>query len=264
MQMKKLAIAAGLAILSAGSSFAADMAVKARPVAAPVVVTNWTGCYIGGGGGYGMYNQKREVVAPYGNQAVTGNNGVSSYAQALTAPAGALIYPNETFGGEGWLATVQGGCDYQFAGSNFLIGAFADADWTDIKGDRSLLGVLRGSQTLNWSWAVGGRLGWLVTPSLLTYVSGGYTQADFKKTGRLGCSTCYLTFAEGLGSLLKAMHKGTEHVGKLPQRAHRAMELNDKMRELTQNLERAVAEENYETAASLRDEIKKLEAKIVS
>src|SRR3982750_808750 len=26
----------------------------------------------------------------------------------------------------------------------------------------------------------------------------GYTQADFKKTGRLGCSTCYATFAEGL------------------------------------------------------------------
>ena len=72
--MKKLAIAAGLSILSAGSSFAADMAVKARPVAAPVVVTNWSGCYIGGGGGYGMSNQKREVVAPYGNQAVTGNH----------------------------------------------------------------------------------------------------------------------------------------------------------------------------------------------
>src|ERR1700710_2180531 len=48
----------------------------------------------------------------------------------------------------------------------------------------------------------------------------GFTQADFKKTGRLGCSACYVTFAEGLGSLLKAMHKGTEHVGKLPQRAH--------------------------------------------
>ncbi len=49
----------------------------------------------------------------------------------------------------------------------------------------------------------------------------GFTQADFKKTGRLGCSACYVTFAEGLGSLLKAMHKGTEHVGKFPQRAHR-------------------------------------------
>src|SRR5947207_10287697 len=87
----------------------------------------------------------------------------------------------------------------------------------------------------------------------------GYTQADFKKTGRLGCSTCYTTFAEGLNTLLKAMHKGTEHVGKLPQRAHRTMELNDRMRTLTERLEKAVAEEHYETAASLRDQIKRLE-----
>lgn len=92
----------------------------------------------------------------------------------------------------------------------------------------------------------------------------GFTQADFKKSGRLGCSACYGTFSEGLGSLLKAMHKGTEHIGKLPQRAHREMELGDRMRTLTQNLEKAVAEENYETAASLRDEIRKLEAELTS
>ena len=87
----------------------------------------------------------------------------------------------------------------------------------------------------------------------------GFTQADFKKTGRLGCSACYRTFAEGLESLLKAMHKGTEHVGKLPERAARQMQLNDKMRALNDNLEKAVAEENYEIAASLRDQIKQLE-----
>jgi len=87
----------------------------------------------------------------------------------------------------------------------------------------------------------------------------GFTQADFKKTGRLGCSVCYVTFAEGLGSLLKAMHKGTEHVGKLPQRASREIELGDRMKALTSDLEKAVKEENYETAASLRDQIKKLE-----
>lgn len=90
----------------------------------------------------------------------------------------------------------------------------------------------------------------------------GYTQADFKKTGRLGCSTCYTTFAEGLNTLLKAMHKGTEHVGKLPQRAHRTLELNDRMRTLTESLEKAVSEENYETAASLRDQIKRLEEEL--
>ncbi len=92
----------------------------------------------------------------------------------------------------------------------------------------------------------------------------GFTQADFKKTGRLGCSACYITFSEGLGSLLKAMHKGTEHVGKLPQRAYREIELSDRVRTLTENLRKAVAEENYETAASLRDQIKQLGTDVAS
>jgi protein arginine kinase activator len=87
----------------------------------------------------------------------------------------------------------------------------------------------------------------------------GFTQADFKKTGRLGCGMCYVTFAEGLGTLLKAMHKGTKHVGKLPQRASREIKLGDRMRALTEDLEKAVAEENYESAAALRDQLKQLE-----
>src|SRR5262249_6740549 len=32
---------------------------------------------------------------------------------------------------------------------------------------------------LRHSWAVGGRLGWIVNPQLLTYVAGGYTEATF-------------------------------------------------------------------------------------
>jgi protein arginine kinase activator len=87
----------------------------------------------------------------------------------------------------------------------------------------------------------------------------GFTQADFKKTGRLGCSACYVAFAEGLNSLLKAMHKGTEHVGKLPARAQRTLALNDQMKSLSEDLKKAVEQENYETAASLRDQIKQLE-----
>ena len=57
------------------------------------------------------------------------------------------------------------------------------------------------------------------------------------------------------------MHKGTEHVGKFPQRAHREIELSDRMRTLTEDLQKAVQEENYETAASLRDQIKQLETR---
>jgi Uncharacterized protein with conserved CXXC pairs len=90
----------------------------------------------------------------------------------------------------------------------------------------------------------------------------GFTQSDFKKTGRLGCSTCYAAFSEGLSSLLKAMHKGTEHVGKLPARAQRTLALSDRMKTLTEDLRKAVEAENYETAASLRDEIKQLEGEL--
>jgi len=90
----------------------------------------------------------------------------------------------------------------------------------------------------------------------------GFSQADFKKTGRLGCSECYVTFGEALGSLLKAMHKGTEHVGKLPERAQRSITLSHRMRALNENLQKAVAAENYETAASLRDQIKQLESEL--
>ena len=87
----------------------------------------------------------------------------------------------------------------------------------------------------------------------------GFTQADFKKTGRLGCSVCYVTFSEGLGILIKQMQKGTEHVGKRPQRAAREIEIGDRMRALAKDLEKAVAEENYESAAALRDQLKQLE-----
>src|SRR5687768_622043 len=52
----------------------------------------------------------------------------------------------------------------------------------------------------------------------------GFTQADFKKTGRLGCNACYETFSEGLTSLLKGMHKGTQHQGKIPTRMRKTLE----------------------------------------
>src|SRR5580704_7902546 len=52
----------------------------------------------------------------------------------------------------------------------------------------------------------------------------GFTQADFKKSGRLGCPECYKTFSEGLGNLLKTMHKGTRHTGKAPEALRSATE----------------------------------------
>ena len=90
----------------------------------------------------------------------------------------------------------------------------------------------------------------------------GFTQADFKKTGRLGCTACWETFAEGLGSLLKAMHKGDHHVGKIPSRAAHSIALSEKIRGLTEELDQAVRSEKYEEAAQIRDQIRELESKM--
>ncbi len=86
----------------------------------------------------------------------------------------------------------------------------------------------------------------------------GFTQADFKKSGRLGCADCYSTFSEGLEGLLKTMHKGTHHVGKIPRAQQQGKDLDERLKSLQKRLEQAVAGENYEEAAKLRDQIKVL------
>lgn len=158
--MKRTIITAvGLFMLGAAPVMAADIPVKAaRPAAAPVVTTNWTGCYVGAGGGYGMWNQDHHLV---------------------TDPGFVRLTPTATAGGRGYFATVQVGCDYQFA-QRWVVGAFGDYDFSRIKGEFNPVGTLfTGTETLRSSWAVGGRVGYLVVPQLLTYVAGGYTQARF-------------------------------------------------------------------------------------
>ena len=90
----------------------------------------------------------------------------------------------------------------------------------------------------------------------------GFTQADFKKAGRLGCADCYTTFAEGLEGLLKTMHKGVRHVGKVPQFLQQTRDIADRLKVLRKKLEKAVDDENFEQAAMLRDEIKQMSSKM--
>jgi len=84
----------------------------------------------------------------------------------------------------------------------------------------------------------------------------GFTQADFKKAGRLGCAECYETFAEPLAGLLKTMHKGTRHVGKVPEGLRQNRDLSDRLKALQKKLAKAIEGEDFEQAAILRDEIK--------
>jgi protein arginine kinase activator len=89
----------------------------------------------------------------------------------------------------------------------------------------------------------------------------GFTQADFKKAGRLGCPACYETFAEPLEGLLKTMHKGTRHVGKVPVSLRQSRDLSERLKQLQTRLTKAIEEEDFEQAAVLRDEIKQTTAR---
>lgn len=83
----------------------------------------------------------------------------------------------------------------------------------------------------------------------------GMRQADFKKTSRLGCPTCYTVFAEELAPLLTAIHKGTQHAGKVPAGVQ-AAESTPEIDAMQQKLQEAVSAERFEEAAALRDQIR--------
>src|SRR5215470_14378739 len=90
----------------------------------------------------------------------------------------------------------------------------------------------------------------------------GFTQADFKKAGRLGCPECYKTFSEPLEGLLKTMHKGVRHVGKVPEALRQTRDLSDRLKQLQKKLSKAIEQEDFEEAAILRDEIKQTTARM--
>jgi protein arginine kinase activator len=88
----------------------------------------------------------------------------------------------------------------------------------------------------------------------------GLSTKDFREIGRLGCPQCYPTFEEYLRSLLRRIHGGTQHVGKvyLPPDPT-ASEREKRLGALRRKLARAIEAEDFERAADLRDEIRDLE-----
>ena len=92
--------------------------------------------------------------------------------------------------------------------------------------------------------------------------AGHMRRTDFKKTGRFGCAECYHAFAEELPPLLKAMHRADQHTGKIPRRESARVLAGAELATLQQNMEKAIAAENFEEAASLRDRIQACRARL--
>ncbi len=87
----------------------------------------------------------------------------------------------------------------------------------------------------------------------------GFTFEDLQRVRRFGCGNCYQVFSQELASMLRGMHKGISHVGKVPEGLMETHFRHQRMEELRAKLEHAIASESYEEAADIRDEIRALD-----
>lgn len=96
-------------------------------------------------------------------------------------------------------------------------------------------------------------------PKALHCKECGMSYAQFSKMGRFGCSSCYDYFSVRLDPLLRRIHGNTAHVGKIPRRAGQHLHTRKQLEQLKARLAQAVQREEFEKAAQIRDEIRKLE-----
>jgi protein arginine kinase activator len=96
----------------------------------------------------------------------------------------------------------------------------------------------------------------------LSCQSCGLTFSDFRNNGLLGCGECYRSFQNGLEPLLKRVQGSGHHVGKVPKRTGGKVRIRKEIEELRSELQQAINKEDYERAASLRDEIRSREREL--
>src|SRR6476619_639578 len=160
--MKKIVLALTAIAAMTGSASAADMA--ARPYTkAPMVAAapSWTGFYIFGGAGGGLWASDQNVQ---------------------TNPGAVPLTIDQRQGGSGWFGTVGLGYDWQFNGP-WVAGVFADGQFGSIKGTlQDPLDQVTGTIKMQDAWAAGVRVGYLVAPNVLSYVNGGYSGSHWSGT----------------------------------------------------------------------------------
>jgi outer membrane immunogenic protein len=152
-------------------AMAADMAVKA-PFLAPAAAESWTGFYVGGnlGGAWTNTDGALRPIDPSAIKTVTGNLGTSA-----------------AIGG------FQEGINWQFA-PKWVVGF--EGDWSFTNASRNIFqGGLMGpvnpiansngaiGQKLDWLASARNRLGYLVTPNLMIFGTGGLAIGKVEYSG---------------------------------------------------------------------------------
>ncbi len=91
----------------------------------------------------------------------------------------------------------------------------------------------------------------------------GLSFSQFRASSLLGCPQCYQAFEQALVPMLELAHDGGDHhVGKAPahdESQDRGQQLQLQILSMRKRLAEAVASEDYELAATLRDQIGRIE-----
>jgi len=163
--MKKLLLAMTAVAAFSGSALAADLPARTytkAPMVAPVA--NWTGFYIFGGAGGGLWAGDQHTE---------------------TWPAGVPLAIDTRNGSSGWFGTVGAGYDWQI-NPTWVVGVFGDGQFGSLRSNiNDTFNGLTGYLKLQDQWAAGVRVGYLVAPNVLSYVNGGYSGAHFSGTNEV-------------------------------------------------------------------------------
>jgi outer membrane immunogenic protein len=162
--MKKLVLALTAFAAFTGSAVAADMAPRTYSKApAPIAMApSWTGFYVFGGGGGGMWTAD-----------TTTQN---------TFTGACILCQNQRQGGSGWYGTVGAGYDWQI-NQTWVVGLFGDGQFGSIKGTiQDQNPFYAGDEKMKDAYAAGVRVGYLIAPNVLSYVNGGYSGSDWSGT----------------------------------------------------------------------------------
>jgi outer membrane immunogenic protein len=172
----------GAAVIVAGvnadigaAAFAADMPSRgAVYTKAPVVPPyNWTGFYVGGTVG-GLWNSQTAHWDPLPSPPAFGANAIMSDLKAGSFVGGVHGGYNWQFANS-WVAGIE--ADWSWSGANVS----ATTPWTFFVSN-NLVGPgveTTLSSKLNWLATARGRIGYLVTPQALVYVTGGAAWGGF-------------------------------------------------------------------------------------
>jgi outer membrane immunogenic protein len=190
--MKRIALTALLSVSGMGSALAADLPVKAPPVAP--MVASWTGFYAGLNAG--GYSWEGNSVNSVGTPIFANPLGAPGTSNALTAALAGVTTSIPTGNSGGFIGGGQVGYNYQF-NNRYVAGIEADIQGLTGRSSGTAATVvalappfnaitantsLTADHSVQWLGTVRGRLGFTVTPTLLLYGTGGLAYGEVKSS----------------------------------------------------------------------------------